>query len=39
MVTTELPSNAAGHVTIVDDGRGMTLDRITDAVSAGFSGD
>jgi Histidine kinase-, DNA gyrase B-, and HSP90-like ATPase len=37
VVSVELPGNAAGTLAVVDDGRGMALERITDAVSAGFS--
>ncbi|HEX7300441.1 MAG TPA: ATP-binding protein, partial [Solirubrobacteraceae bacterium] len=34
----ELPGNAADKLCVIDDGRGMSLERITDAVRAGFSG-
>lgn len=36
-VSVQLPTDATGMVVVADDGRGMTLDRITDAVSAGYS--
>lgn len=36
-IRVELPNGAAGTLSVVDDGRGMTLERITDAVSAGYS--
>lgn len=36
-LSVELPTDAAGAVVVVDDGRGMALEDITDAVSAGYS--
>src|SRR3954447_12933965 len=35
-VSVELPTDAAGTVVVLDDGRGMALKEITDAVSAGY---
>jgi Histidine kinase-, DNA gyrase B-, and HSP90-like ATPase len=36
-VSVKLPTDAAGEIVVADDGRGIPLDRIRDAVSAGYS--